>query len=334
MDLLSQINLALFGIFPGNYSGISHVEGTQYVVVDDKDMTDGFKILNISIDSLSGKVKNASMIEPEGMKLRRDKQAGIYRDCEGIAYFAPNNTVFISGEEDQRIIEYSMDGVPTGRSLSIPLHMQCDKIEKNLGFEALTYNATTGYFWTTTESTLPGDGKRSSLCNRNWSNRLRLQSFGNDLLPVEEYVYAMDIPTVKKAKGVYAHGVPSMIALDDGRLIVMEREVFISPKKIGSFCNVKLYIVNPSRSVPINNFTDLSMGNDSIAMKKHLLVQFCTYLRIGKMNFANYEGMCLGPRLAGGKQTLILIADSQGGAGNSFYRLKDYLRIIIFDSEL
>ena len=50
---------------------------------------------------------------------------------------------------------------------------------------------------------------------------------------------------------------------------------------------------------------------------------------IGQLNYANYEGMCLGPKLNDGRQTLILINDSQAGAGNSLYRLKDYIKIII-----
>ena len=48
------------------------------------------------------------------------------------------------------------------------------------------------------------------------------------------------------------------------------------------------------------------------------------------MNFANYEGMCPGPRLADGRQTLLLIDDTQAGAGNSLFRLSEHLKVIVF----
>ena len=64
-------------------------------------------------------------------------------------------------------------------------------------------------------------------------------------------------------------------------------------------------------------------------MKKEKICEFVTRLRFGKMNLANYEGMCLGPKLNDGRQTLILIADSQNGMGNWMYHIKDHIRIVI-----
>ena len=41
--------------------------------------------------------------------------------------------------------------------------------------------------------------------------------------------------------------------------------------------------------------------------------------------------MCLGRKLNDGRQTIILISDSQDGAGNIIYRLKDYLKVIVIN---
>lgn len=317
LELLKQLSLALFGILPGNYSGITHIAGNDYAIVDDKNMTDGFMILSLDIDSIGkGKMIGAEMREPAGMAERRQAGTGKNRDCEGIAYCSATNTLFISGEEDQRILEYTLEGVPTGRELDIPQRMSRSAIRPNLGFEALTYNANTQRFWTTTESTLPRDGECSSLTSKNVSNRLRFISFDLSLKPADEYLYEMDLPTAKRKKGMLAHGVPSLVALDDGSLLVMEREAFIAKNKVGSFCRIKLF-----HAVPDNGM-----------MRKEKLTEFVTRLRIGKMNFANYEGMCLGPRLADGRQTLLLISDSQNGAGNSLFHLKDYLKVVIINS--
>lgn len=317
LELLKQLSLAIFGILPGNYSGITHIAGNDYAIVDDKNMTDGFMIMSLDTDSLGkGKVIAAELREPVGMSERRQTRTGTYRDCEGIAYCNATNTLFVSGEEDQRILEYTLEGIPTGRELEVPQHMNRSAIRPNLGFEALAYNANTQRFWTTTESTLPSDGEYSTLTSKDVRNRLRFMSFGLSLKPIDEYLYEMDTPTVKRKKGTLAHGVPSLVALDDGSLIVMEREAFVAKKKVGSFCRIKLFHAIPDNGI----------------MRKEKLAEFVTCLRIGKMNFANYEGMCLGPRLADGRQTLLLISDSQNGAGNSLFHLKDYLKVVIINS--
>lgn len=327
--ILPQIILGLWGIMPGNYSGITHVKDNVYAIVDDKDEVDGFKLLTLDIDSVNGKVRHASLKEPEGMIRRRAEGVKTNRDCEGVAYFNENNTIFVSGEEEQRILEYSLDGEPTGRELGIPSIMQRDKIVTNLGFEALTYNATQQRFWTTTESTLPADGKQASAKNRDVHNHLRFVSFDTTLQPRESYVYEMDLPKATNTKATSIHGVPSLIALDDGRLIVMEREGCFPKKEYGSWVQIKLYMINPKTENPVSIDTPMSAVTPETYMKKELICSFKTRLRLGKMNLSNYEGMCLGPKLADGRQTLILIADSQNGLGNWLYHIKDHIRLII-----
>ena len=69
-------------------------------------------------------------------------------------------------------------------------------------------------------------------------------------------------------------------------------------------------------------------------LQKKPLFTFSTGIRLlGKKNFANYEGMCLGPKLADGRQTLLLVADSQNRAGNSLYHLKDYIKVIVISNK-
>lgn len=329
IKILQQVILGLWGILPGNYSGITHVHDNVYAIVDDKDDVDGFKLLTLDIDPKTGKVKNASLQEPSGMATRRAEGVNTYRDCEGVAYFNDHNTIFVAGEEEQRILEYSLDGTPTGRELAIPSIMQRDKIVTNLGFEALTYNANQQRFWTTTESTLPADGKQSSAKNRDVRNHLRFVCFDTTLRPLESYAYEMDLPKAKNRKATSIHGVPSLIALDDGRLIVMEREGCFPKKEYGSWVRIKLYMVNPKDEQPVSLNTPMSDVTPDVFMKKKLICSFSTHLRIGQMNLSNYEGMCLGPKLADGRQTLILIADSQNGLGNWLYHIKDHIRLIV-----
>jgi hypothetical protein len=183
----------------------------------------------------------------------------------------------------------------------------------NRGFEALTYNAKTHRFWATTENTLRADGERPSI-RKKIANRLRLQNFGDDLQPKEQYWYVTDSSALESTKGKSTLGVSGLAALDDGQVIVLEREVRKTPKGIGSFVHVKLFMVNPQ----------LQQAGDTLS--KQLLTEFRTSINLSKRSFANYEGICAGPRLADGRQVLLLVADSQ-----KQYKgyLKDWFKTIV-----
>ena len=56
---------------------------------------------------------------------------------------------------------------------------------------------------------------------------------------------------------------------------------------------------------------DLPLPSKPPYMKKHLIVEWKTSLSLFRQDLANYEGMCLGPKLVDGNQVIILCADSQ-----------------------
>jgi len=301
-------------IIPGNYSGITRISGNRYAVVDDKSPSDGFHFFDIDIDSISGDILSATMSE-----LITNGHPN--RDGEGIVYVPSSNTLFISGEADKRILEYKMDGSMTGRELQIPSIF--NSALPNSNFEALAYNPETHLFWTTTESTLPFDGEPSSP-NNGIRNMLRIQCFDEDMQPVRQYAYLMDAPVSTKKSSPYAMGVSEITALDDGQLVILEREFIIPPSKFGARVNCKLYVVNPDEGEPLSN--DKPLSDSSSFLKKTKLYEFKTSLTLASNQIANYEGMCLGPTLPDGNQTLILISDSQNHYGGV---LKDWLKVII-----
>ena len=288
----------------GNYSGITWLGGTSYAVANDKSPTAGFYLMTIETDSITGEL----------LTVREDTfltSGQPNRDEEGICYVPYSQTVFVSGEEDQEILEYNLQGRLTGRKLSIPEVFK--SAYSNGGFEALTYQAQTHRFWTTSEFTLKVDGQKPTI-ERKIGNRLRLQSFGDDLQPKEQYWYETDSTAIKKKKGRSILGVSGLCALDDGRIVVLEREMYFPKKQIGSYCLVKLYMVNPAQQQP------------GEMLKKSLLAEFRTKMNLTRRNFANYEGICVGPKLADGRQLLVLICDSQDQ-----YRgvMKDWFKTVI-----
>lgn len=292
---------ALMDIEPGEFSGITHISGHRYAVVDDKLKGGGIVFFSIPLDAY-GNVGTVKMQVAEGTA----QAAGKARDCEGIAFERATSTLYVSSE-NQEIRGYDLTGKETGKAFRIPKDLGSKEIEPNRGFEALTYNDATGLFWTTTESPL----KKETFLPR----ILRLQSFTGDGEPLERYFYQTGEPLRSSAgTSAYVHGVPALAALPDGRLIVLEREVYVPKgsfwdKLTDSFTKIDLYLVDP-------------VHDTAGILRKSLLCSF----RTSALDLANFEGMCLGPALPDGARTLLLIADSQRGSGGL---TNEYVKVIL-----
>ena len=231
---------------------------------------------------------------------------GKKRDTEGIAFVASENRLYVSSEKNQEIRGYDLNGNDAGVSLKVPKDLK--GIVDNQGFEALTYNESTGLFWTTTEAPLKTDTFLPGI--------LRLQSFDREGKPARRYFYQTGEPTQTGQRTVaYVFGVPALTALDDGRLLVLEREVYVPQGSLweklqGAFTDIHIYVVDP-----VNDTAGI--------LRKSLLCTFTT----GALNLANFEGMCLGPVLPDSRRTLVLIADSQKGSGGL---TNEYVKVILF----
>lgn len=301
-------------ITAGNYSGICWIGGKRYAIADDKSDPDGFDIFDIDIDSGTGEIKS---VTSEGFF----KSGKLNRDEEGITYVPNTNKVFVSGEGDNQILEYNLDGSLTGRSLRMPTTFN-NNIIPNYSFESLAYNKYTHTFWTTTESTLKIDGEQATSTN-GVQNVLRIQSFDESLQPLCQYAYKMDAPESSSSESEkYAMGVSDILALDDGRLIILEREFYVPSTGLNAFVNCKLYVVNPMLSTPVSD--DSALSSSSPFMTKTKFYEVNTTLSTG---IANYEGLCLGPTLSNGNRTIIMISDSQY---NYYGLLKDFFKVITF----
>ncbi|MBP5731148.1 MAG: esterase-like activity of phytase family protein [Bacteroidaceae bacterium] len=217
-------------------------------------------------------------------------------DCEDIVFCPHDTTLFIAQEGISTIAQYNMDGTSTGRLLRLPPFFDRGKIQHNASFEALAYDTASQRFFFTTEMPLKGDS-------------LHLIAVSDSPSPI---LYRMDAPELKLKAKYYAHGISAMTSTPDGKLLVMERELSIPPRYVGGKCRIKVY------EIPLHS------------PSKRLLFTFTTH--ISRLNYANYEGMCLGPTLEDGRQTLLLINDSQGGVHNGPFRLKDYIKVVILDN--
>ena len=325
ITLLKPKKLSNIGVLPGNYSGITNIVTDTFAIVSDKPDSQGciVKYFKIEQSPKSGIITHIKEIKNNNI---HKNSLLANRDCEDIIYNKHTQTFFICGENDQEILEYDKDFTPTKQGLNIPSIFAVNNIKPNKGFEALAFNPIDTTYWTITESNLKTDTNLESQ-----RIRLRLQRFNKYLIPDKLFIYETEEPIYNSKYKGYAFGVPAITFLNDSSILIIERELRVKKSFIGSSTTIHLFAINPNDtcSNPINsNLSNLSQCN---IIPKKKIGSFTTHLRFGRMNFANYEGVCLGRKLDDGRQTIILISDSQNGSGNIFYKAKDYLKVIILD---
>ena len=280
-----------------------------------------------------------------------------------------DSTLVIASEGYCRLKEYSIlhtlaDAAKVGYQQNLwESRWPSSDFYPNYNFESLAFDSIRQYLWTIPESTLRKDGQPATPQN-GLANQLRLmrldwgkikenrnkEEYSEQVSSKEEYseqesskkdsrymmtyAYQMDQPSTHKKADIYVMGVSELCALPDGQLLVLEREAFIPKIKIGAFCKCKLYLVNPLNSEEFSMKEKFSMkeniSSDTPFLKKRLLAEWKTGLSLSKRSFANYEGMCLGPKLEDGSQVVILLSDSQDQYAGV---LKDWFKTIVIRKE-
>ena len=201
------------------------------------------------------------------------------KDLEGCAYDPLTRSVWVSDESDTSVRAFDPS---TGRqvaALDIP-EVYRRNVRRHRSLESLTISPDGLRLYTANEENLKCDA----------TNVVRIQEFarkgaGDAFRPARQFFYGVD-PAGGTAFGKRTFsGVSSLIAMSDGSLLVLERE--FSVKVLPSF-RIRLYRVVPGKA------------GKSLVWEE-------------SSTFSNYEGMCLGPKLPDGRQSIVLVSD--GGAG-------------------
>lgn len=342
----------------GNYSGIAHLHNDIYAVVSDKSDSALYFNFRIQVNPKTGEleqVENLGFTERTDGTLNDGKpwqgqEKGF--DHEAIVKVS-DSTLVIASEGCCRLKEYpilpvSADAAKVGYQQNLwESRWPSSEFYPNYNFESLAFDSVRQYLWTIPESTLRKDGQPATPQN-GLANQLRLMrldwgkmkenrnkeeyseqvSSKKDSRYMTPYAYQMDQPSTHKKADIYVMGVSELCALPDGQLLVLEREAFIPKIKIGAFCKCKLYLINPLNSEEFSMKENFS--SDTPFLKKRLLAEWKTGLSLSKRSFANYEGMCLGPKLEDGSQVVILLSDSQDQYAGV---LKDWFKTIVIRKE-
>lgn len=342
----------------GNYSGIAHLHDDIYAVVSDKSDSALYFNFRIQVNPKTGELEQ---VENLGFNERTDGTLNDAKPWQGqekgfdheAIVKVSDSTLVIASEGYCRLKEYpilpiSVDAAKLGYQQNLwESRWPSSDFYPNYNFESLAFDSVRQYLWTIPESTLRKDGQPATPQN-GLANQLRLMrldwgkmkenrnkeeyseqvSSKKDSRYMTLYAYQMDQPSTHKKADIYVMGVSELCALPDGQLLVLEREAFIPKVKIGAFCKCKLYLINPLNSEEFSMKENFS--SDTPFLKKRLLTEWKTSLSLSKRSFANYEGMCLGPKLEDGSQVVILLSDSQDQYAGV---LKDWFKTIVIRKE-
>jgi len=293
---VGSFTLPAGGTGAAELSGIAWAGGTQYYAVADSGA--GLYPLSISINSTTGAITSAT----QSAKIQL--LAGT--DLEGVVYDAPTNSVYVSDETGPAIRKYAISTGAVSSTVTVPAIY--NNIAPNFSLESLSRGGSN--LWTSNEEALTVDGLPSSTSAGSW---VRLQRFDAAFAPAGQWAYRTDpISADSPFFSVERSGVSDLLALPDGRLLVLERE--LGGSILVDYRN-RIYLVDLTGATDTSAITSLNSATFTGATK--------TLLWQGDFANDNFEGITLGPQLANGDYSIILVSDDGGGTNaQSLYALR------------
>ena len=265
-----------------DFSGLAWAGGSDYFTVSDK--VRAIFPMSIALDPASGKILGASIGAAMPVKTK-------LADFEGVAFVPDSRRLYVSTETGNGIFGFDLKKRSVIPVAVPPIFSQA---RKNKSLESLTYDSTVKNFWTANEEALKCDGPMSG---SEHGTVVRLQRFDSRFQPAGQFAYVTETSVFRAHGG--GTGVSDLALLPNGELLVLERVV-------GAFgLSAKIFRAELRGASDISKIPALE-GADCKPAGKTLLFSRATLTN-------NFEGIALGPKLADGWRSLILIADSGGG---------------------
>ena len=303
---------------PPGLSGITRVGGDTYFVVCDKGGLLHQMTIRINRDTgvITGCVFGATVaLEGKGR-----------RDLECVAWDDANRWVWVGDERNGSIHAFQPVTGKLLKTIDVPEVYSAFRF--NRSFEALSIRANGLEMWTCNEEALcrndafnkkglpVDDGPRAT---REHGSVVRIQKFTretpqSDWKPAGQWAYMTAPIGGMDFLGKSRNGVAEICCLDDGTVLVMEREMSIKEWSLMPSFLCRIYQIGFAGATDVSGITSLN-GAKYRPVSKTAVFDRNTGL-------AMYEGLCLGPRLADGTRSVIMISDGDAGAAARLFSLK------------
>lgn len=320
VDFLGQATLptsfSFQGTQLGGLSGITYnpKQEVYYAISDDRGKKAPARFYTLKIDLSKGLLKDGGIVPVHVTTLLNEANqpfARGYLDPEGIAL--TDEAVFISSEGDAaRLIspfikEFSLSSGQQLKTLDVPekflpVASHQRGIRNNSAFESLAVTPDQTYLFTATENALIQDGPAAA---PRTSSRCRILQY--DLLTgqeKQEFLYlTQPVAALLNIPGIFFSGLVDLLALDNrGHFLSLERSFN------GLGFTIQLFKVSLEGASDIRDIDSLN----AVDLKTIKPAQKQLLLDLKKLNLTldNIEGLAFGPRLADGRQSLILVSDN------------------------
>lgn len=303
----------------GGLSGIDYDKATEqyYLISDDRNAINKSRFysaqININpkgIDTLI--FTNVFPLQEEGKNNEKENP-----DPEAIRFW-PKKNLWVWSSEGERIIS-KKDTVLNNPAIylinekgtllnnfEVPLNFKMHVNEygprRNGVWEGLSFSPDYKNLWVSTEEPLYQDGPRADLLpNKAYTRFVKYDA--NTKKPIAQYAYLLE-PIAHApfpADAFKVNGISEILAIDNNKFLVMERSFSTGNLK----STIKIFEVDFSSATNIGEKSIIGLKDFKAATKKLLLNMDELGIYID-----NVEGLTFGPRLANGKESLLLIADN------------------------
>lgn len=318
-----QTGLLFEGTEIGGLSGITYDPGRGlfYAVSDDRSQLDPARFYTIDIDlgdgnlapgdvaftgvttllDANGQPFPALSLDPEGIALT---DAGVFISSEGDAanLVAPFVNLFsLQGQQ--------LDALPVDAKF-LPTADQSAGIRNNLAFESLAVTPDKSTLYTATENALFQDGPAAGLESGSASRIVAYDLATGQ--PTAEYIYVTEpVDAEPNPAGSFANnGLVDLLAIDnDGTLLAIERAF-----STGVGNSIKIYKVLTQGATDVSGVdaieTEVEDGELAVNIDQPVQKELLFDLADLGIPLDNVEGISFGPKLADGRQSIVLVSDN------------------------
>jgi hypothetical protein len=313
------------GTLVGGLSGLDYnpATGTWVFISDDKADKAPARFYLGRIDLADGAPKVSlehavTLLQANGTPCPNAKAGGEVPDPESIRFDPDGAAVWWSSEGDRKlgvspfVRETALDG-KFMVDLRVPSMFVVSKDQErgsrsNLGFEGLSFTPKGDALWLGMESALYEDGPIATTTS---GTVARFTKFDRNGALLGQYAYPVDpIQAVPKGKNA-DNGVSEILALDDNRLLVLERSGVEGGDGIW-ILYIRLYQAETGDATDVAKIPALA-GTAYRPMTKRLVLDLSKLPELGSPalpKIDNIEGVSFGPDLPNGHRSLVLVSDN------------------------
>jgi myo-inositol-hexaphosphate 3-phosphohydrolase len=311
----------------GGLSGLTFDpgRGVYYAISDDRSQIDPARFYTLQIDVADGDLVAGDVAFTDVTTLlgaNGQPFPAQSLDPEGIAF--TDLGLFVSSEGDANALVppfvdlFSLNGEHLGAlpvdDKFLPAPGNTTGVRNNLAFESLTVTPDKSTLYTATENALAQDGPAASLSSGSASRIVEYDLASGQA--VAEYVYVTEpVEAVPNPPGSFANnGLVDLLAIDDdGTLLAIERAF-----STGVGNTIRIYEVRTQGATDVAGVDALetSIDDGELAVNLDQPVQKKLLFDLADLGITldNVEGISFGPRLADGRQSIVLVSDNNFAA--------------------